>query len=152
MFKLSSQESWRQTDYSMGSLEIVFMFPSCHLSLRIEDGGEDLFVEELISDPSVKRFDEGILLRLSWLNGDVADASLCAPTLKFSALELRPAVGSDKARKSAKRRHCIESLNKLPPRDRRISIELQTLPGGVIDERQEPKCSARGQGITHKVH
>ena len=69
----------------MWTLGIVFCSIQVRFLLCIDDGEKERLIEKLISTFSVKRFNERILLRLTWFDKAQSDAMPCRPFMNIFA-------------------------------------------------------------------
>jgi len=88
----------------MRSDVIVIVSPKGQFAAGIVYRVEDLLVEQLVTQAAVKRLDEPILLRFSWINVMPVNVVIARPFQDRATGELRPVV-TDNANRLAKDTH-----------------------------------------------
>jgi hypothetical protein len=109
-------------------------------------------VQALISQPSIKGFNEGVFDWFAWANEIQFDAVPIRPVFQCARLEFRAVINGDGAGSGAIPQCPIKRLTDRLPGHSKPYLKHWSLPTPVIDDGEYPKRPTIGQRIMHKVH
>ena len=136
----------------MRPLLVVIAPPGLQYGTGVRQRAEQRLVQQLVAQPAVEAFDEAVLLRLARRDVMPADAGRIRPAQDRVRGQLGAIVADDRVRASlAPSNDAVEFPRRAPPGDRGVGDQRQTLPGAVVDNRQDPEAAAVGQLVVNEV-
>lgn len=104
-----------------------------------------MFVEALVAQAAVERFDVGILVRFARFNQAQLDAMLVGPSNHRLTAELLAVVAANDLGQAAGERQAIHHARHAHAGDRSFDLDDDSLVRGVIDNRQAFDDAALGR-------
>ena len=117
------------------------------MSQRREEG----LIQELVSQPPIEAFDEGVLDRLARCDVVPFHLGPIRPLQDRVAGELATIVADDHLRLASSLDDPVQLTGNPQAGKRRIGDERQALPGAIVDHRKHPEPATIGELIRHEV-
>ncbi len=119
---------------------------------RVHEREKLVLAEALISHAPVEALHERVLIRLARLHMLQDHPVLRRPDGEGTTDELGPVVTDHAIRSAARRDQARQHGGDGATRERRIDFHRQRLARAIGDDVQQPKHTARREGIAHEVH
>ena len=135
----------------MGTLLVVLEHPPVRRLAHIVEAGEQVLIQDLLTEGPVEAFDVGVLVGLAWL--DVADghAVELRPVHKRFAQEFRAIVGTQNLWQPVFALELLEDADQARGRDRGVDLDVQRLAVEVVDHVEGPEPASTRERIGHEV-
>ena len=130
---------------------VVVEAPGFDRLARVVERRKPVRVETLEPELPVEALDEGILIRLTWLDETQCDAVLLGPGQERSAREFRPVIRDDGFRKRMSLGELVERPHDSRLADRGVDDRRGPLARVVVRDREDAKAPARSELIRDEV-
>ncbi len=135
----------------MGSEVVVDVAPVEVEDPCLEDGVEDLAIEELVAEPGVEALDEWVLPGAARLDLERAGAGEPTPIPNRAGDELRPVVHPDVVGRATLSFGLVQHLDHIVGGDGATKLAADTLAGVLITHRQRLDRSPVGGRIEYEI-
>jgi hypothetical protein len=108
--------------HAVAIIYCIFASTALILLARTAEAEEPMPVEEFFAQSSLKAFDEGVLDRLSWLDGAQGHPTLIGPLINNFARQLRTVVQDDLVGSPALMHELLQDAHHAAARQRRIDL------------------------------
>jgi len=130
---------------------VVFSPPPCGFGPSVAHRLERLALQELVSQPTVERFDEGVLPGTGRRHRDRASTHVRQPLRQRRADELRSVVAANPRRCATSADDPGQHPSHIRSGRRRADRERQALPSIFVQQRQPLECSSVDRPIRDKI-
>ena len=130
---------------------VVFSPPPCGFGPSVAHRLERLALRELVSQPTVERFDEGVLPGTGRRHRDRASTHVRQPLRQRRADELRSVVAANPRRCATSADDPGQHPSHIRSGRRRADRERQALPSIFVQQRQPLECSSVDRPIRDKI-
>ena len=135
----------------MRSDRVVVDLPSGQSDPCMSKRAEEGLVQQLVAQPAVKTFDEGILLRLAGSDVVPVDAGFLTPPQDRHAGQFSAVIRDARDRPAAARDDGIELAPDAKPGQGCIGYQRQALPAEIVDDREDAEAPAIAQLVVQKI-
>src|SRR5271170_1282977 len=130
---------------------VVFPPEPARLGSSVRHALELHSLQELVSQPTVKRLDVTVLPRASRLHGNRFGTDLLPPVRQGLADELRPVVAANPRRRPAAADHPSHDPSHVGPGHRPGRMEHQALPSVFVHHRQPLERTSSGGSVMNEI-
>ena len=131
----------------MRSDVVVVVTPEGQLSSRVIQAVEPFLIQQLISQTAVEALDEGVLLRLSWVDVVPFDIVLIRPSQDRTTCELCAIVADNAGRFTVDPYKRIQFTGDTRARDAGVSHEAKVLAAAIIVHGEDAELAGHAKRI-----